>query len=353
MKKLNVGIIGTGMAFERLHYPAYKALSDRYVIAALCDLDRQKAEAWASRLNIAPDRVYTDFLQMLEENDELDVIDIMVPIELNYEVTKDVAKQLSGQKKGIVCEKPLAPTLDQAREARQLSKKYNLPIMIAENYRHNQEINYMRDLVQAKRIGEVFYFIQNRVVDFPQDMLKNKFPAKEWRQHPEFPAGIITDTAVHDLGGLRHIFGPIQKLQAFGRPQEAEFAPYSVINANLLFKNGISGSFNFFCAGKEMQRPLIGLRILGSEGMIYLEERDVGTINIAFNDGRTEKLPYEVQKGYYNELINLHNALMGTEPITVTPEVEYGDLKTVLDIIKSIKEERIVNVDEAGVYAGV
>ncbi|MGI5823732.1 MAG: Gfo/Idh/MocA family protein, partial [Dethiobacteria bacterium] len=310
-------------------------------------------EAWASRLNIAPDRVYTDFLQMLEENDELDVIDIMVPIELNYEITREVAKQLSGQKKGIVCEKPLAPTLDQAREARQLSKKYNLPIMIAENYRHNQEINYMRDLVQAKRIGEVFYFIQNRVVDFPQDMLKNKFPAKEWRQHPEFPAGIITDTAVHDLGGLRHIFGPIQKLQAFGRPQEAEFAPYSVINANLLFKNGISGSFNFFCAGKEMQRPLIGLRILGSEGMIYLEERDVGTINIAFNDGRTEKLPYEVQKGYYNELINLHNALMGTEPITVTPEVEYGDLKTVLDIIKSIKEERIVNVDEAGVYAGV
>ncbi|NLJ56662.1 MAG: Gfo/Idh/MocA family oxidoreductase [Firmicutes bacterium] len=353
MKKLNVGIIGTGMAFERLHYPAYKALSDRYVIVSLCDLERQKAEAWATRLNISPDKVYTDYLQMLKENDELDVIDIMVPIELNFEVTEEVARKLAGQRKGIICEKPLAPTLDQAREARQLGKKYNLPIMIAENYRHNQEINYMRDLVQARRIGEVFYFIQNRVVNFPQDMLKNKFPAKEWRQHPEFPAGTITDTAVHDLGGLRHIFGPIKKLQAFGRPQEAEFAPYSVINANLLFKNGISGSFNFFCAGKEMQRPLIGLRIFGSEGMIYLEERDVGTINIAFNDGRTEKLPYEVQKGYYNELVNLHDALTGTEPLTVTPEVEYGDLKTVLDIIKSITEERIVNVDEAGVYAGV
>lgn len=352
MEKLKVGIIGTGMAFERLHYPAYKALSDRYVIVALCDLDRQKAQNWASRLNIAPARVYTDYLQMLE-NDELDVIDIMVPIELNFEVTKEVARKLSGQKKGIVCEKPLAPTMDQALEARKLGEKYNLPIMIAENYRHNQEINYIRDLVYTRRIGEIFYFIQNRVVNFPQDMLKNKFPAKEWRQSPEFPAGAITDTAVHDLGGLRYIFGPIQKLQAFGQPQEAGFAPYSVVNVNILFKNGISGSFNFFCAGKEMQRPLIGLRIFGSGGMIYLEERDAGTINIAFNDGRSEKLPYEVQKGYYNELINLHNALTGTEQIAVTPEVEYGDLKTVLDIVKSITEERIVNVDEAGVYAGV
>lgn len=349
MKRLKVGILGVGMAFERLHYPAYEALADRYEIVALCDLQKEKAQTWADRLHLSPDRVFTDYHQMLEI--DLDVIDIMVPIELNYTVTAEVARKLAGQRKGIICEKPLAPNMEQAQNARNLASKHNLPIMIAENYRYNQETNIIRDLAHTNRIGEILYFIQNRVVNFPQEMFQDKFPAKEWRQHPEYPAGAITDIAVHELGGLRHIFGPIDKLQAFGRPLKADFAPYSVIQVNLLFRNGITGSFTFFCAGAEMQRPLIGLRIFGTQGMIYLEERDAGTINIAYNDSHLEQIPYEVQKGYYNELVNFHDALTSGKPIKVTAEVEYGDLQAVMDIMKSIAEERIVRVKETGVLS--
>jgi len=350
MNKLKVGIIGVGMAFEKLHYPAYEQLKDRYEIVALCDRNRQKATSWAKRLNLPQDSVYTDIQELLSRHD-LDVIDIMVPIELNYEVTEAVAKRLSGQRKGIICEKPLAATMEEAESARNLAKKYNLPIMIAENYRYNQEIDLIRDLVRNKRIGEVYYFIQNRVVNFPSEMLqKDKFPSREWRQHPEFPGGAITDIAVHDMAGLRHIFGAIDRLQAFGRPQAFDFSPYAAITVNIQFKSGVIGQFSFFCAGKEMQRPLIGLRIFGTQGMIYLEERDAGTINLAFNDGRQEQIPYEVQKGFYNELLNFYNALTGSEPVSVTPEMEYGDLKTVHAILKSIKEERIVSVDEAASF---
>ncbi|MHB1420087.1 MAG: Gfo/Idh/MocA family protein [Bacillota bacterium] len=312
-------------------------------------MEREKALSWANRLQLDKNNVYTDFKDMLER-DDLDVIDIMVPIELNYEVTEAVAQILAGQHKGLICEKPLASNLIQARAARDLAQKYNIPIMIAENYRYNQEIDMIRDMVRTRRIGEVFYFIQNRVIDFPGDMLKNTLPAKEWRQHPEFPGGVFTDTGVHDLAALRHIFGAIDRLHAFGRSQEADFSPYIVINVNLLFKSGITGQFTFFCAGKEMQRPLIGLRIIGTQGMIYLEDRTAATINLAFNDGRTEQVSYEVQKGYYNELLNFHKALTGVEPISVTPEMEYGDLKTVMDVLTSIREERIVVVDEEADY---
>lgn len=350
MRKLKVGVIGAGMAFEKLHYPAYQKLQDRYEIAAICDIDHQKTAKWAKQLQLSADRTYSDYRPMLERQD-LDVIDIMVPIELNFEVCEDVAKRLSGQLKGIINEKPLAPSLNQAGAARDLARKYNIPIMIAENYRYNTEIDMLRDMVRTKRVGEIYYFVQNRVVDFPNDKRQpNKFPFVEWRQHPEFPGGAITDTALHDLAALRHIFGPIHRLQAFGRPQSDDFSPFSVVNVNLLFKNGITGSFNFFCAGKEMQRPLIGLRIFGNQGMIFLEERDCGTINLAFSDGRNEQVAYQPQQGYYNELINFYNALTGTEPVSVTPELEYGDLKTVMNILTSIKEERIMPVDDVGIY---
>jgi len=44
--KLRVGVIGTGMAFERLHYPAYLKLSDVYEIGAVCDQDESKLADW-------------------------------------------------------------------------------------------------------------------------------------------------------------------------------------------------------------------------------------------------------------------------------------------------------------------
>jgi len=119
-----------------------------------------------------------------------------------------------------------------------------------------------------------------------------------------------------------------------------------VINVNLQFESGITGQFSFFCAGKEMQRPLTGLRIFGTEGMIFLEERDAGTINLTFNDGRSEQVPYEVQKGFYNELVNFHKSLTGTEQISITPEIEFGDLRVIMCILRSVREENTITVDD-------
>jgi len=341
LKKLRMGIIGTGMAFEKLHFPAYQELADKFQIVAICDSDIKKAENWREPLRLRPEDIYSDFHELMKR-DDLDAFDIMVPIELNYEVTEEVAQ--AG--KPIICEKPLAPTKEQAEAARDLPKRFNIPIMIAENYRHNEEINIIRDLIRTNNIGTVYYFIQNRVVDFPSDMLKNKFPAREWRQHPEFLGGAFLDTGVHDLAALRHIFGAIDYVQAFGKKQKEDFAPYSVIQANLQFKSGITGHFTFFSAGKEMQRPLVGLRIFGTNGMIYLEERDCGTVNVAYNDGSNKQIPYQPQRGFYNELLNFYKAATGEETLSVTPEIEYGDAMTVFAILDSIKERKIIRVDK-------
>lgn len=344
MQKIKVGIIGTGMAFEKLHYPAFLALADRYEITALCDIQREKAQSWAKRLNLPEAAVYTDYMGMIGQAG-LDVVDIMVPIELNFEVTEKVAAAWANQRKGIICEKPLAPSLNQAIHARVLAKKYSIPIMIAENYRYSQETDMIRDLVRTKKVGDVHYFILNIVKNFPQDMLGDKFPATEWRQYPEYPGGAITDMAIHDIAGLQHIFGGVRKLHAFGRPQPEPFSPYSAVSVNMEFESGVIGQFAFFCAGQEAQRPLTGLRVFGKEGMIYLEERDAGVINVAFNDGRAEQMNYEPQKGFYNELLNFYNAFTGSEQISVTPEMEFGDLRVVTCILESIKEEKMVTID--------
>lgn len=345
VRRLRMGIIGTGMAFERLHYPAYQELAAQYEIRAVSDVDRQKAAGWAERLGLSDADVYADFREMLGRPD-IDAWDIMVPIGENHEVTEVVAT--AG--KPIICEKPLAPTLAQALGQRDVARRFGVPVMIAENYRYNEEINLIRDLIRERKAGAPVYFIHNRVMDFPADMVQDKFAAKEWRQHPNFPGGIILDTAVHDLAALRHIFGPVDRLHAFGQPNDQEFAPYRVVNTNIRFKNGITGQFTFYCTGKEAQRPLVGLRIFCQHGTIYLEERDCGFVNVAYDDGGHEAIPYRAQRGYYNELLNFYNAAIGREVIAVTPEVEFGDARMLFAVVKSVREEAIITVDNDEAY---
>jgi predicted dehydrogenase len=349
MTVLNVAIIGTGMAFEKLHYPAFQELADKYRIAAICDTDQEKARYWAGMLNLGMENVYEDYHDMFQRED-INLFDIMVPISLNYKVTLDVAKNIAGSGKGIICEKPAASNEKDARAHRELPSKYNVPILIAENYRYNEETNIIRDMVRENKIGDIIYFIYHRFLDFPGDIHKDKFPAKEWRQYPDYQGGAILDFGVHDLAALRHIFGAVEKLHAFGRPHNADYSPYSVVNVNICFKSGITGQFSFYCSGKEAQSPFIGFRIFGTEGMIYLEERGCGTINVAYNNGSEEQVSYIPQRGYYNELLNFYNASIQKEPLYVTPELEYGDTKMVFDILRSIENEEIIYVDEEKNY---
>jgi len=329
------------MAWERLHYPAIQELGDKYQIVALANRTREDAEKFARKINLPLDNVYDDYNEMLKRND-LDAVDILVPIEINYEVSEDVAR--AG--KNFICEKPLAPDMKQAKKFLDLSKKYKVKIMIAENYRYNEENNKIRDLVNSGKIGDVIYFIKNNITCFPCEMTKDTFAATEWRQHPDFEGGAFLDAALHDLAAVRHIFGAVKYVSAFGKPQKEDYNPYISINTNIMFQNGIIGQYTYFPSGQEPQRPLVGFRIFGTKGEIYLEEKNCGIINVSYNDGNAEQIAFTPERGYYNELLNFYNAMNGTEEISVTPQIEYGDVKMVFDILESISKKKVIEVDE-------
>lgn len=340
MEKIRLGIIGTGLAWERLHYPAITELQDKYEIAALANRTRADAEKFAQMIHLDQKNVYDDYRELLKRAD-IDAIDILVPIGMNYVVSADVAA--SG--KDFICEKPMAPDMKQAEKFLELSKKKNVKIMIAENYRYNDENNIIRQLVGEGRIGDIVYFIRNNAACFPCDMSNNTYAGTEWRQHPDFPGGAFLDAALHDIAAFRLIFGDIECVQAFGKPQKQDFNPYWSINSNILFKNGVIGQYTYFPSGMETQKPLVGLRIFGTKGQIFLEDKASGVISITYYDGKSETVTFTPERGYYNELLNFYNAVKGTEDILVTPEVEFGDVKAVFRILDSVKSRQIAYLD--------
>ncbi|WP_165613423.1 hypothetical protein [Desulfotruncus arcticus] len=45
---------------------------------------------------------------------------------------------------------------------------------------------------------------------FPEDMLQNKFSARKWQQHQEFPGGAFTDTGVQDWWDCATFSAPLK-----------------------------------------------------------------------------------------------------------------------------------------------
>src|ERR1051326_5757683 len=106
--RLRVGVIGTGFG-STVHIPAYAAAPDFEVVAVVSG-HRENAERVAREHNIG--WVGDDYRLMLREVADLDVVSIATPGGLHHEMVLAAAE--SG--KHVLCEKPFATSLDQARE---------------------------------------------------------------------------------------------------------------------------------------------------------------------------------------------------------------------------------------------
>jgi predicted dehydrogenase len=340
MKKIRLAVIGTGLAWERLHWPAISEQKDNFEIVALCNRTKSDAEKFASTIGLDKSNVYDEYNAMLQRND-IDAVDVLVPIQENYETAEAVLK--AG--KNLIAEKPFASTMEGAKKLLELHRKYPSLVMVAENYRYSDENNMIKDMISKGRIGEAVYFVSNNVVDFKAEMKKDTFAATEWRQYPHFQGGAFLDAALHDIAAFRHIFGEVDTVYAYGRPQQESYSPYMTYNCQIHFKNNVVGQFNYFCDGLETQKPAIGFRIFGTKGEIYLEDKNSGRIFVSYRDGKAEEISYMPGRGYYNELLNFYKAFNGQENIVVTPEVEIGDVKMIFDVLQSIEKGQPVNVD--------
>ena len=339
MERVRLGIIGLGLAWERLHAPALARLQDRYEIVAVCDKDFEKAKRTARFLNLPEESAYEDYNEMLSRSD-IEAVESLVPISGNYETAAAVIR--SG--KHLIAEKPLASTPEAARELIRMRDRANVKVMVAENVRYEEQNILIKSLLESGKIGDPVFFIDNHVVEYRQEVENNGFGQTDWRQHPGFEGGVLLDSGIHHIARLRFLFGDAISVFAQGRPSGIDFAPFSCINSVLAFPEKISGHYSFFIIGKETQAPLVGLRIFGTHGEIYLEEPSCGFVNISFIDGRlAQAISYTAGQGFFHELEDFHAALRFGSKIESSPEKGLGDLETVLSMIESARLGEVMN----------
>jgi predicted dehydrogenase len=146
MKEWQTAVIGAGF-IGRVHLEAIRRLG-HVRIAALADPELDKARHLGEEFSI--DRVEADFSSILADS-SIDVVHVCTPNHLHFSVA--MAALEAG--KNVLCEKPLATSVDDARALVAAAAKSGRRNCLCHNLRYYPVVQQMRRLCEAGELGEI------------------------------------------------------------------------------------------------------------------------------------------------------------------------------------------------------
>lgn len=147
MSTINVGIVGSQFA-AGLHAESYKRFS-QVKMQAVASLDN--LEKYSNEYNIPS--TYEDYNVMFAKED-LDMISVCVPNFLHKKIVIDAAE---AGIKNIICEKPLATSIPDAKAMIDVCYKNNVRLMYAEDWLFAPAVVRAKEIVEEGGIGELLY----------------------------------------------------------------------------------------------------------------------------------------------------------------------------------------------------
>ena len=151
MAKLKVGIIGAGNIATSAHLPAYAQLTDIVEVVAIADIVPERAKDAAEKYGIP--HYYASVEELIAGEPDVDYIDVCTWTAAHAPVAIAAAK--AG--KNILCEKPLAATLEQGLAIEAAVKEAGVQFMLAVVTRYGAEQQKFVEMRDAGKFGEIYY----------------------------------------------------------------------------------------------------------------------------------------------------------------------------------------------------
>jgi predicted dehydrogenase len=289
---IRIGMIGYGF-MGRAHSNAYHRVNQFFdvayhpVLKAVAARSRDKVEAFARRWGW--ERAETDWRKLVD-SPEIDAIDICSPNNTHYEIA--LAAAAAG--KMILCEKPLAMDLEQAREMTRAVEKSGKPNMVWFNYRRVPAISLAKQLIEEGRIGKVFHYRATYLQDWT---ISAKVPvggAATWRLDKDVAgAGVSGDLSTHNIDTALWLNGPIASVCSMteifikdrqrpdGTPAKVELD--DVCTFMVRFSNGSNGTFEAtrYARGRKNKNSF---EVNGERGSIYFDLEDMHQLQYFSHD---------------------------------------------------------------------
>ena len=148
-----IGLIGYGYWGPNLARN-FHALPDAHLVA-VADADAKRLDEPA-RLYRA--RTYIDYRELLADP-TLDAVAVSTPARTHFEIARAALER----GKHVLVEKPLAMSSDEARQLIALAEQKQRVLMVGHTFEHNPAVWKIRELIEQRELGDLYYIYANRV----------------------------------------------------------------------------------------------------------------------------------------------------------------------------------------------
>jgi len=213
MNRLRIALAGAGWVSAH-HLAAWKSVAGAEVVA-ICDPSLERAEARAREFGVA--RVYADAAEMLQVLHP-DALDIAAPVAAHGALCRLAADRGIP----ILCQKPLAETLDEARAiVAQVGTRVRF--MVHENWRFRPQYRQIRRWLDEGALGEpVSCSMRVRASGLLPDAAGRRPQLERQGFFATLERLLIGEVLVHHLDVVRWLMGPLEVVAArAGRACEA------------------------------------------------------------------------------------------------------------------------------------
>lgn len=204
--------------------------SDRVRIIGLVDVKEEVLKKQGQALGLADEQLFTDYTEAVDRV-KADFCGIATPPQ--FHSPQAVAAMESGMP--VICEKPIAHTLDAAKDMVHTAQKTGLPCAIIQNYRYADNKQELARIRQEGRLGRLQHILGRYACDYR----KYSSWGKAWRHDMDF--GLLFEGSVHHMDMLRFLSGgDCETLVGFGwNPEWSSFKHYSSGMYLMKMNNGI------------------------------------------------------------------------------------------------------------------
>jgi predicted dehydrogenase len=290
-RKLKAGMVGGGRGafIGGVHRMAMRLDGRIDLVAGAFSSNPEKSKLSGEDLFLDPRRVYADYRVMaaeearLPEGERIDFVSVVTPNRAHVPVSRTFLEAGFN----VVCDKPLAFTLEEALDFREVVRKSGKVFVLTHNYTGYPMVKQARELVRSGELGEILKI----VAEYPQGWLGKPIDAEgqkqaSWRTNPEEAgaSSCLGDIGTHAENLARYITGlEIDELCAEfttfveGRKLEDD--------ANLLirYKGGAKGVLyaSQISAGEENS---LRVRVYGSRASLEWYQEDPNRLFVKYPD---------------------------------------------------------------------
>lgn len=289
-KKLNVAMIGYAF-MGRAHSNAWRQVS-RFmnppyepVLKVVCGRSASKVKDAAETLGWQEHA--TDWRDVVNRKD-VDIVDVSTPGDSHAEIA--IAAAQAG--KVVLCEKPLANTVSEARQMVAAVEAAGVVNMVCHNYRRAPAVALAKQLIEAGKLGTLYHYRGT----YLQDWLVNPLVPRLWRMDKaQAGSGALGDILSHSLDLARHLVGEVREVAGMMKtfiderplPGSQDKAPVTVDDASLAlvrFQEGAIGSIEGtrFATGRKNYNRF---EINGSKGSVAFDMERMNELELYLEEG--------------------------------------------------------------------